>query len=306
MHCAYPVPGMGSNSLMYYYNGTSVYAPSPNSEDFSRDAPSYSPPKPPANMFASPFFDGTHSSSDPWNPSGGMGQPGGYGGLVGGPSSHMQQTNSSYTHLHPQERLNYPAHCVSPDGGGGGLPPMSSFHRGLASGSPFIPAGHAPPGSPAPGGLMAAANQGGATGGTQTGDALGKALASIYSPDHTSSSFPSNPSSPEGSPTPLPAGDGSMDPVLTAGPPSSGRAETGLELVSPVGSTGVSDEGIDECINQWPRAGGQAPPSPNYDTSIHSLKHRVHQQLHEHLQDAMSFLKDVCESRMEDPSGPTG
>ncbi|CAL8379027.1 unnamed protein product [Arctogadus glacialis] len=27
---------------------------------------------------------------------------------------------------------------------------------------------------------------------------------------------------------------------------------------------------------------------------------RVHQQLHEHLQDAMSFLKDVCESRMED------
>ncbi|KAG5264156.1 hypothetical protein AALO_G00272760, partial [Alosa alosa] len=29
-------------------------------------------------------------------------------------------------------------------------------------------------------------------------------------------------------------------------------------------------------------------------------KHRVQQQLHEHLQDAMSFLKDVCESRMED------
>ncbi|CAL8404739.1 unnamed protein product [Boreogadus saida] len=430
-------------------------------------------------MFASSFFDGTHSSSDPWNPSGGMGQPGGYGGLVGGPSSsHVQQTNGSYTHLHPQERLNYPAHCVSPGGGGGGgLPPMSSFHRGRhASGSPFIPAGHAPPGSPAPGGLMAAANQGGATGGSQTGDALGKALASgpgqstsewshpgtstvhlrvlrprdqdsppqspktqgpgqstsewshpgtrtvhlrvvtprdqdspsqmshpgdrtvhlrwsprtvhlrvvtprdqdsppqsghtqgpgqstsewshpgtrtvhlrvvtprdqdsppqspktqgpgqsisewshpgtrtvhlrvvtprdqdsppqsghtqgpgssedsppsewshpyvpqgswIYSPDHTSSSFPSNPSSPGGSPTPLPAGDGSVD------PPSSGRAG----------------------INQWPRPGGQAPPSPNYDASIHSLKHRVHQQLHEHLQDAMSFLKDVCESRMED------
>ncbi|XP_030232704.1 transcription factor 12 isoform X1 [Gadus morhua] len=275
MHCAYPVPGMGSNSLMYYYNGKSVYAPSPTSEGFSRDAPSYSPPRPSANMFASSFFDGTHSSPDPWNPSGGIGQPG-YGGLVGGPSSHMQQTNGSYTHLQPQERLNYPAHCVSPDVGGG-LPPMSSFHRGHASASPFIPAGHAPPGSPAPGGLMAA-NQGGATGGSQTGDALGKALASIYSPDHTSSSFPSNPSSPGGSPTPLPAGDGSVDPVLTAGPPSSGRAG----------------------INQWPRAGGQAPPSPNYDTSIHSLKNRVHQQLHEHLQDAMSFLKDVCESRMED------
>lgn len=24
MYCAYPVPGMGSNSLMYYYNGKSV------------------------------------------------------------------------------------------------------------------------------------------------------------------------------------------------------------------------------------------------------------------------------------------
>lgn len=26
MYCAYPVPGMGSNSLMYYYNGKSVSA----------------------------------------------------------------------------------------------------------------------------------------------------------------------------------------------------------------------------------------------------------------------------------------
>lgn len=24
MYCAYPVPGMGSNSLMYYYNGKTV------------------------------------------------------------------------------------------------------------------------------------------------------------------------------------------------------------------------------------------------------------------------------------------
>ncbi|XP_023472568.1 transcription factor 12 isoform X9 [Equus asinus] len=83
--------------------------------------------------------------------------------------------------------------------------------------------------------------------------------SSIYSPDHTSSSFPSNPSTPVGSPSPL---------------------------------TGTS---------QWPRPGGQAPSSPSYENSLHSLKNRVEQQLHEHLQDAMSFLKDVCEqSRMED------
>ncbi|XP_032906465.1 transcription factor 12 isoform X16 [Amblyraja radiata] len=82
--------------------------------------------------------------------------------------------------------------------------------------------------------------------------------SSIYSPDHTSSSFPSNPSTPVGSPSPL-----------------SGA-------------------------NQWSRPGG-TPSSPSYENSLHSLKNRVEQQLHEHLQDAMSFLKDVCEqTRMED------
>ena len=33
-----------------------VYAPSPNSEDFNRDSPSYSSPKPSGSMFASTFF----------------------------------------------------------------------------------------------------------------------------------------------------------------------------------------------------------------------------------------------------------
>lgn len=33
-----------------------VYAPSPNSEDFNRDSPSYSSPKPSSSMFASTFF----------------------------------------------------------------------------------------------------------------------------------------------------------------------------------------------------------------------------------------------------------
>ncbi|XP_025030073.1 transcription factor 12 isoform X5 [Python bivittatus] len=107
--------------------------------------------------------------------------------------------------------------------------------------------------------FQARVNRGNPAGSSQTGDALGKALASIYSPDHTSSSFPSNPSTPVGSPSSL---------------------------------TGAG---------QWSRTGGQAPSSPSYENSLHSLKNRVEQQLHEHLQDAMSFLKDVCEqSRMED------
>lgn len=33
-----------------------VYAPSPNSDDFNRDSPSYSSPKPSSSMFASTFF----------------------------------------------------------------------------------------------------------------------------------------------------------------------------------------------------------------------------------------------------------
>uniref|UniRef100_A0A1A8G6W0 Transcription factor 12 n=1 Tax=Nothobranchius korthausae TaxID=1143690 RepID=A0A1A8G6W0_9TELE len=276
MYCAYPVPGMGSNSLMYYYNGKSVYAPSPNSEDFNRDSPSYSSPKPSSSMFASTFFDGTHSTSDPWNPSSGIAQPG-YGGMLAGSSSHMAQSGN-YSTLHSHDRLNYPAHSVSPDINAS-LPPMSSFHRSNTSTSPFVTAAHTSSVTSADG-IMVAANRGAGTGSSQTGDALGKALASIYSPDHTSSSFPSNPSTPVRSPSPLTAtaGAASAGTVVTAAGPPSGRPGT----------------------NQWPRVSGQPPSSPSYENSLHSLKNRVHQQLHEHLQDAMSFLKDVCESRMED------
>ncbi|XP_042709815.1 transcription factor 12 isoform X18 [Chrysemys picta bellii] len=235
---------------------SSVYAPSPSSDDFNRESPTYPSPKPPSSMFASTFFmqDGTHNSSDLWNSSNGMSQPG-YGGMLGSSSSHMSQS-SSYGSLHTHDRLSYPAHAVSPTDINASLPPMSSFHRSSASSSPYVAASHTPPIN---GSDNILGNRGNGTGSSQTGDALGKALASIYSPDHTSSSFPSNPSTPVGSPSPL---------------------------------TGAS---------QWSRTGGQAPSSPNYENSLHSLKNRVEQQLHEHLQDAMSFLKDVCEqSRMED------
>uniref|UniRef100_A0A3P9QK45 Transcription factor 12 n=1 Tax=Poecilia reticulata TaxID=8081 RepID=A0A3P9QK45_POERE len=253
---------------------SSVYAPSPNSEDFNRDSPSYSSPKPSSSMFASTFFDGTHSSSDPWNSSSGISQPG-YGGMLAGSSSHMAQTGN-YSSLHSHDRLNYPAHSVSPDINAS-LPPMSSFHRSNTSTSPFVTAAHTSSVNSVDG-VMVAANRGTTTGSSQTGDALGKALASIYSPDHTSSSFPSNPSTPVGSPSPLTAGAASAGTVVSAAGTPSARPGA----------------------NQWPRASGQTPSSPNYENSLHSLKNRVHQQLHEHLQDAMSFLKDVCESRMED------
>ncbi|XP_075714071.1 transcription factor 12 isoform X1 [Rhinoderma darwinii] len=234
---------------------SSVYAPSPGSDDFNRESPSYPSPKPPSSMFASSFFlqDGNHNSSELWNSSNGIGQPG-YGGMMGNSSTHMSQSNN-YGSVH--DRLNYPPHPVSPTDINASLPPMSSFHRGGATSSSYVASSHTPPinGSD---NLLVTGSRGNAAGSSQTGDALGKALASIYSPDHTSSSFPSNPSTPVGSPSPLPG------------------------------------------ANQWSRQGGQTPSSPSYENSLHSLKNRVEQQLHEHLQDAMSFLKDVCESRMED------
>jgi len=47
--------------------------------------------------------DGTHNSSDLWSSSNGMSQPG-YGGMLGGSSSHMSQSGS-YGSLHTHDRL---------------------------------------------------------------------------------------------------------------------------------------------------------------------------------------------------------
>ncbi|XP_019389044.1 PREDICTED: transcription factor 12 isoform X6 [Crocodylus porosus] len=225
---------------------SSVYAPSPSSDDFNRESPSYPSPKPPSSMFASTFFmqDGTHNSSDLWSSSNGMSQPG-YGGMLGSSSSHMSQS-SSYGSLHTHDRLSYPPHSVSPTDINASLPPMSSFHRGSTSSSPYVAASHTPPVN---GSDNILGNRGNGAGSSQTGDALGKALASIYSPDHTSSSFPSNPSTPVGSPSPL---------------------------------TGAS---------QWSRTGGQAPSSPNYENSLHSLQSRMEDRL-DRLDDAIHVLRN--------------
>uniref|UniRef100_A0A672M410 Transcription factor 12-like n=1 Tax=Sinocyclocheilus grahami TaxID=75366 RepID=A0A672M410_SINGR len=255
-----PVTTSGKSPTPFYsYTGSnprrrslqdSVYAPSPSSDDFNRDSPSYPSPKPPSSMFGSTFFDGTHNSSDLWNSSSGISQPG-YGGMLGGSSSHMPQSGN-YSNLHSHDRLNYPPHSVSPTDINASLPPMSSFHRGSASTSPFVAASHTPPVNTAEG-VMAAANRGNTTGSSQTGDALGKALASIYSPDHTSSSFPSNPSTPVGSPSPLTAqaGAGTAGTVVTASGPT-GRA-----------------------VTQWPSESRMEDRLDRLDDAIHVLRNHA-------------------------------
>uniref|UniRef100_A0A8C5XJE1 Transcription factor 4 n=1 Tax=Microcebus murinus TaxID=30608 RepID=A0A8C5XJE1_MICMU len=177
---------------------SSVYAPSASTADYNRDSPGYPSSKPATSTFPSSFFmqDG-HHSSDPWSSSSGMNQPG-YGGMLGN-SSHIPQS-SSYCSLHPHERLSYPSHSSADINSS--LPPMSTFHR---SGTNHYSTSSCTP--PANGTDSIMANRGsGAAGSSQTGDALGKALASIYSPDHTNNSFSSNPSTPVGSPPSLSAG----------------------------------------------------------------------------------------------------
>ncbi|XP_066036763.1 transcription factor 4 isoform X9 [Chamaea fasciata] len=142
---------------------SSVYAPSASTADYNRDSPGYPSSKAAASTFPSSFFmqDG-HHGSDPWSSSSGISQ-GGYAGMLGN-SSHISQSGS-YCSLHPHERLPYPSHSSAELSSG--LPPMSSFHRN----SNFTP--------PANGSENILATRGsGAGGSSQTGDALGKALAS--------------------------------------------------------------------------------------------------------------------------------
>ncbi|XP_041059803.1 transcription factor 4-like isoform X5 [Cetorhinus maximus] len=176
---------------------SSVYA-STSSEEYSRDSAGYSSSKPSSSVFPGSFYiqDGIHNGPDVWNSSSGMGQPG-YGGLMANSSSHLSQSGG-YSNLHPQERLSYPIHSVPSTEVNGSLPSMSGFHCSNNAGSAaYGVSSHTPPIS---GTETIMTNRGSSAGSPQTCDALGKALASIYSPDHTGNNFHSNPSTPVGSP----------------------------------------------------------------------------------------------------------
>ncbi|KAM4635266.1 LOW QUALITY PROTEIN: transcription factor 4 [Polymixia lowei] len=221
---------------------SSVYAPSASTADYNRDSPGYPSSKPPSAGFPSSFFmpDG-HHSGDPWNSSSSsIGQQGYHGSMLGGGNSgHGPAQSSSYCGIHPHDRLSYPSHSSADISSS--LPPMSSFHRGGGGGGGANHYSTASCTAPTNGtdSIMANRAQSGAASSSQTGDALGKALASIYSPDHTNNSFSSNPSTPVGSP-----------PSLTAA------------------SSAV-----------WSRNGGQGPSSPNYEAPLHSLQSRIEDRL---------------------------
>ncbi|XP_051906978.1 transcription factor 4-like isoform X7 [Hippocampus zosterae] len=222
---------------------SSVYAPSASTADYNRDSPGYPNSKPTSSGFPSSFFmpDG-HHSGEPWSSSSGnLSQQGYHGSMLGGGNAaHGPSQSSSYCGVHPHDRLSYPAHSSADINSS--LPPMSSFHRGAGGGggaNHYSTASCSTAPTNGTDSIMANRAQSGAASSSQTGDALGKALASIYSPDHTNNSYSSNPSTPVGSP-----------PTLTAA------------------SSAV-----------WSRNGGQGASSPNYEAPLHSLQSRIEDRL---------------------------
>uniref|UniRef100_A0A4W5LWQ5 Transcription factor 12 n=1 Tax=Hucho hucho TaxID=62062 RepID=A0A4W5LWQ5_9TELE len=174
----------GKHSIMFFED-LNVYAPSASTADYNRDSPGYPSSKPPSGGFPSPFF--MPDSSLSWLP--GQTEQSGENSLGQGgdqaPDGHSDRS--------------YPSHSsadINPS-----LPPMSSFHR--SSGSNQYSTASCTATTNGTDSVMANRAQSGAPTSSQTGDALGKALASIYSPDHTNNSFSSNPSTPVGSPPSL-------------------------------------------------------------------------------------------------------
>ncbi|XP_066889267.1 transcription factor E2-alpha isoform X7 [Kogia breviceps] len=146
---------------------SSVYPPG-SGDDYSRDTATYPPTKMPSGTYPASFYVAAGGGSSV----GGSGS-GGFGGL------------------HQHERMGYQLHGAEVNGG---LPAVSTFSS-APTGAYSSVSSHTPPVS----GADSLLGSRGTTAGS-SGDALGKALASIYSPDQSSNNFSSSPSTPVGSP----------------------------------------------------------------------------------------------------------
>ncbi|KAK2186930.1 hypothetical protein NP493_182g03041 [Ridgeia piscesae] len=201
----------------YPYYRHLVYMPgklgavySPNPEEFNQDSARYPSPKPggPPSLYSEySYQDGVGGhGADPWTMTSttlpGPGYP--PSSMLHGSSQYSQP--SSYGMHHARETMGY--HPMSPNAEMmSGLPPMSSFRGGSLppSSTPYTSTSPAVNSSE----IVGATNHTNTSvtappgGSPETGDALGKALASIYSTDHTSSSYGSNPSTPVSSPPPM-------------------------------------------------------------------------------------------------------
>lgn len=237
MYRAQSVSSAGNNSLMYCYNVKPIYGQSPN-DDINQNPSPHPSAKGPGSLFASTFFEGTTNSPDIWSAVNGLNQQG-YEGALGAATSLLSQSGS-YGAMQPHSHLDFSPHSVMAADLNRGLPPMSSFHRNTTA--------------PSRNTINATDNSTGNHGSSQTGDTLGKALASIYSPDHTSSSFPSSSSTPVRSPSPLP------------------------NATEPAGT------------NTWPQTSIQSQVSPHFESSLISLS-QVEDRL-DRLDDVIHVLRN--------------
>ncbi|XP_077128309.1 transcription factor E2-alpha isoform X5 [Ranitomeya variabilis] len=184
---------------------SSVY-PANSGDEYSGDRGNYTS-KATNSVYPGTFYmaDGLHNSSDIWTPSGGIGQ-GSYSAILGGSQPSLSQP-SGFSGLHPHERMGFQMHSSEVNPAVSSSFPSASAQYGVSSHT-----------SPISSGDNIIGNRGTATG--SSGDALGKALASIYSPDHSSANFSSSPSTPVGSPQgltgtgqwPRATGPGAMSP----------------------------------------------------------------------------------------------
>ncbi|KAK0137375.1 Transcription factor E2-alpha [Merluccius polli] len=234
---------------------SSVYAPA-SGEEFNRDSAGY-PPSKGGNAYQAPFYmqEGLHPSSDPWAAAGPMVQSG-YSAVLGN-SPHLGQ---HFTAIQPQDRLkrqplplspqSYPLHGSEVNGS---HPP--GFHSGSSGyGHP----NHTPPLN---GTDSIMANRGTAPG--SSGDEIGKALASIYPSDATSSAFPSSPSPPAGSPQAI-SGSASQWTRSSGQATPSPNFEGGIQALQ-----NKMEDRLEEAIHVLQRhAGGQGGPGL---AEMHSL-----------------------------------
>ncbi|CAG05557.1 unnamed protein product, partial [Tetraodon nigroviridis] len=138
-----------------------VYGQSPTNDDINQNHlhPSI---KAPGNVLASTFFEGTSNSPDIWNAVNGLSQQG-YEGALGAAAAHQTQPGG-YNNLQPtHNHMDFSPHSVMAADINRGLPPMSTFHRnGVLNPSENSARSHR-----------------NVSAGSQTGDTLGKALASV-------------------------------------------------------------------------------------------------------------------------------
>uniref|UniRef100_A0A8C1IJ70 Transcription factor E2-alpha n=1 Tax=Cyprinus carpio TaxID=7962 RepID=A0A8C1IJ70_CYPCA len=220
---------------------SSVYAAT-SGDDYIRDGAAY-PGSKPGSVYPGSFYmqEGLHSSSDPWAPSGSIGQSG-YTAVLGN-SPHISQPGS-FSAINPQDRMNYPLHGADVNG----------FHSGSAAYS------HT---SPMNGSDSILASRGSVT--SSSGDEIGKALASIYPSDHNSNNF-STPSTPVGSPQGIATGAAQWS-------RASGQAalspnyEGGLHALQ-----NKMEDRLEEAIHVLrSHAVGQAPGIPGAHADVHGL-----------------------------------